>query len=267
MKKKILILGSSGFIGKKLSVKLKKKFIIFDSINKKSSFEKIKKFLIENKIRYIINLVNNNRQKIKMIKYNTNLLNIIKNRDIKIIFFSTSLIYGFSNKPLDERAKIKPFNNYTRNKSSIERLYKNSKTNYKIIRLSNVYDDEFKKKGIFKNLINCVKKKNIYIKFNNLEIYRNFIHIDNVVNMLENLILNYDAIEEKTINFGGENLKLKNIITLFNKKFGTKIIVKINKNKVYDPSVKINSKLSNKLFKNKKLTTLNATLNKFKTKK
>lgn len=267
MKKKILILGSSGFIGKKLSVKLKKKFIIFNSINKKDSFEKIKKFLIKNKIKYIINLVNNNRQKIKIIKYNKDLLNIIKNRDIKIIFFSTSLIYGFTNKPLDERAKIKPFNNYTRNKSSIERLYKNSKTNYKIIRLSNVYDDEFKKKGIFKNLINCVKKKNIYIKFNNLKIYRNFIHIDNVVNMLENLILNYDTIEEKIINFGGENLKLKNIIALFNKKFRTKIMVKINKNKVYDPTVKINSKLSNKLFKNKKLTTLNATLNKFKIKK
>jgi hypothetical protein len=85
--------------------------------------------------------------------------------------------------------------------------------------------------------------------------------------MLERLILNYDKIEEKIINFGGENLKLKNIITLFNKKFRTKIMVKINKNKIYDPSVKINSKLSNKLFKNRKLTTLNTTLNKFKIKK
>ena len=44
-------------------------------------------------------------------------------------------------------------------------------------------------------------------------------------------------------------------------------MVKINKNKIYDPSVKINSKLSNKLFKNRKLTTLNTTLNKFKIKK
>jgi hypothetical protein len=85
--------------------------------------------------------------------------------------------------------------------------------------------------------------------------------------MLEKLILNYDTIEEKIINFGGENLKLKKIITLFNKKFCTKIMTKINKDKVYDPSVKINSKLSGKLFKYKKLTTLNETLIKFKTKK
>ena len=145
MKKKILILGSSGFIGKKLSVKFKKKFIIFNSINKKDTFVKIKKFLIKNKIKYIINLVNNNCQDIKMIRYNKNLLNIIKNQDIKIIFFSTSLIYGLTNKPVNEQAKIKPFNDYTKNKSNIEKLYKNSKTNYKIIRLSNVYDDEFKK--------------------------------------------------------------------------------------------------------------------------
>ena len=234
MKKKILILGSSGYIGKKLSVKFKKKFIIFNSINKKNTFIEVKKFLIKNKIKYIINLVNNNCQGIKMIRYNKNLLNIIKNQDIKIIFFSTSLIYGLTNKPVNEQAKIKPFNDYTRNKSNIEKLYKNSKTNYKIIRLSNVYDDEFKKKGIFENLINCVKKKNIYIKFNNLEIYRNFIHINDVVNMLEKLILNYDTIEEKIINFGGENLKLKKIITLFNKKFCTKIMIKINKDKKYD---------------------------------
>ena len=267
MKKKILILGSSGYIGKKLSVKFKKKFIIFNSINKKNTFVEVKKFLIKNKIKYIINLINNNRQGIKMIRYNKNLLNIIKNQDIKIIFFSTSLIYGLTNKPVNEQAKIKPFDDYTRNKSNIEKLYKNSKTNYKIVRLSNVYDDEFKKKGIFENLINCVKKKNIYIKFNNLEIYRNFIHINDVVNMLEKLILNYDTIEEKIINFGGENLKLKKIITLFNKKFCTKIMIKINKDKVYDPSVKINSKLSGKLFKYKKSTTLNETLNKFKTKK
>ena len=267
MKKKILILGSSGYIGKKLSIKFKKRFIIFNSINKKNKFVKVKKFLIKNKIKYIINLVNNNRQGIRMIRYNKNLLNIIKNQDIKIIFFSTSLIYGLTNKPVNEQAKIKPFDDYTRNKSNIEKLYKNSKINYKIIRLSNVYDDEFKKKGIFENLINCVKKKNIYIKFNNLEIYRNFIHINDVVNMLEKLMLNYDTIEEKIINFGGENLKLKKVITLFNKKFCTKIMIKINKDKIYDPSVKINSKLSGKLFKYKKLTTLSETLNKFKIKK
>jgi len=81
--------------------------------------------------------------------------------------------------------------------------------------------------------------------------------------MLEKFILKYDKIEEKIINFGGENLKLRNILSLFNKKFFTKINVKINKNKVYDPSIKINSKLSIKILKYKKLTTLRTTINKF----
>ena len=190
-------------------------------------------------------------------------LNIIKNHDLKIVFFSTSLVYGSTNKPVNEKAKIKPFDNYTKIKSSIEQIYKKSNTNYKIIRLSNVYDDRLQKKGIFRNLINCVKKKNIYIKFNNLEIYRNFIHLRDVLNMLEKLVLNYDNIEEKIINFGGENLKLKNIITLFNNRFHTKIKIQINKDKIYDPSIKINSKLSEKIFKYKKFTSLKKTLNKF----
>ncbi len=263
MKKKIIILGSNGFIGRRLSIKLKKKFKIFSSPSKKTSFKNIKKILVKNKIQYIINLVNSDYQRIEMIKYNKDLLKIIKNLNIKIIFFSTSLVYGFSKKPANEYSKIKPFNDYTKNKSRIEKLYKNSKTNFKIIRLSNVYDDELNKKGIFKNLINCVKKKNTYIKFNDLEIYRNFIHITDVVNMLEKFILKYDKIEEKIINFGGENLKLRNILSLFNKKFFTKINVKINKNKVYDPSIKINSKLSIKILKYKKLTTLRTTINKF----
>ena len=263
MKKKIIILGSNGFIGRRLSIKLKKKFKVFNSPNKKTSFKDIEKFLIKNKIQYVINLVNDDYQRIKIIEYNKNLLKIIKNLDIKIIFFSTSLVYGFSKKPANESCKIKPFNNYTRNKSRIEKLYKNSKTNFKIIRLSNVYDDELNKKGIFKNLINCVKKKSICIKFNDLEIYRNFIHITDVINMLERLLLKYDIISEKVINFGGENLKLKNIVSYFNKKFIRKINVKINKNRVYDPSIKINSRLSNKILKYKNLTTLSKTINKF----
>ena len=264
MKKKILVLGSSGYIGKALSIKFKKKFTIFNLHDKKKKFTDIKKFIIKNKIKYIINLVNANHQGMQMIRYNESLLNIVKNIDLKIIFFSTSLIYGFTNKPVNEKAKIKPFNNYTKIKSSIEKLYKKSDTNYKIIRLSNVYDDDLQKRGIFENLINCVKKKNIYIKFNSLEIYRNFIHLKDMINMLEKLILNYDTITEKIINFGGENLKLKNVITLFNKKFHTKIMIQINKNKIYDPSIKINSKLSEKIFKYKKSTSLKKTLNKFK---
>ena len=264
MKKKILILGSNGYIGSKLSITLNKKFKIYKLPNKKKTFSLIKKSLVKNKIGIIVNLVNNDNHREKIIKFNEDLLKAIKDLDVKIIFVSTSLIYGLNNKPADEKTKLKPFNDYTYNKFIIEKLYENSKTNFKIIRLSNVYDDKLNKKGIFKNLINCVKKKNIYIKFNNLEIYRNFIHLNDVMNMMEKLLVNYEKINQKIFNFGGENLKLKKIIYLFNKKFSTKINIKINKKKTYDPSIKINSNLSRKILKYNKFIKLSSTLEKFK---
>ena len=51
------------------------------------------------------------------------MLKVIKNLDIKIIFVSTSLIYGLNKKPADEKTKLKPFNDYTYNKFKIEKLY------------------------------------------------------------------------------------------------------------------------------------------------
>ena len=65
MKNKILILGSSGFIGQYLYKKLKLKNIIFRSHIKNrrcinlNNTSKIKTYLKKNKINFIINLVNN----------------------------------------------------------------------------------------------------------------------------------------------------------------------------------------------------------------
>ena len=44
------------------------------------------------------------------------------------------------------KTKLKLFNDYTYNKFKIEKLYENSQANFKIIRLSNVYDDKLDKR-------------------------------------------------------------------------------------------------------------------------
>ena len=82
--------------------------------------------------------------------------------------------------------------------------------------------------------------------------------------MMEKLLINYDKINQMIFNFGGENLKLRKIIYLFNRKFSTKINVKINKKKIYDPSIRINSRLSRKILKYNKFIKLSSTLEKFK---
>ena len=74
MKKKILILGSYGYIGSKLLIKLNKKFKVYKLPNKKKTFSFIKKSLIKNKINIIINLLNNDNHRKKIIKFNEDLL-------------------------------------------------------------------------------------------------------------------------------------------------------------------------------------------------
>ena len=64
-------------------------------------------------------------------------------------------------------------------------MIKITNLNYKIIRLSNVYDDKLDKKGLFKNIKDCLQNKTHYISFNDINIYRNFIHIYDVCNLFE----------------------------------------------------------------------------------
>ena len=78
MKKKILILGSYGYIGSKLSITLNKKFKIYKLPNKKKTFSLIKKSLVKNKISIIVNLVNNDNRREKIIKFNEDLLKQLK---------------------------------------------------------------------------------------------------------------------------------------------------------------------------------------------
>lgn len=267
MKKKILILGSSGFIGQYLYKKLKlKNFILRSHIKNERRLNlnnpsKIKTYLKKNKINFIINLINSTDYK-KVITLNKNLNNALNGSNIKILFVSSSLVYGNKLKFADEKSKLKPFNSYTKLKVKLEKMINSTNLNYKIIRLSNVYDDNLNKKGLFKNIKDCLQNKTHYIFFNNLNIYRNFIHISDVCNLFEKIVVEYEKINKNVINIGAENIKLGHIIDLYKKKFNIKIVVKLNKNKRYDPSIKIDNKFIKNEFNFKRLISLKNTINK-----
>ncbi len=141
----------------------------------------------------------------------------------------------------------------------MENLYKKLSLDYKIIRLSNVYDNDFSKSGIFYNI-----KKNIYLNksiyFNDIDIVRNYIHTNDVVNLLKKLLFNYENIKEKIFNFGNENLSIFKILKLFEKIFKKKIDYKINKIKKCDPSIKVNNSLAKKVLKYNNRFTLRNTI-------
>ena len=64
-------------------------------------------------------------------------------------------------KSASEKSKLKPFNSYTKSKVKLEKMIKITNLNYKIIRLSNVYDDKLDKKDSLKILRIAYKIKHI----------------------------------------------------------------------------------------------------------
>ena len=157
MKKKILIIGSEGYIGSKLKKILRKKYIIFTPSKKKmniTNFNSLKKNF-NYKINCIINLsgqisANSKSMKNIILNGNKNIIKLCNGKNKKIFYVSTSLIYGYSHKNKNENSNKNPIDNYSKLKLMAEKEYIKSNTNYTILRLCNIYNG--KKNGIVKNL-------------------------------------------------------------------------------------------------------------------
>ena len=221
MKKKIIIIGTSGYLGKILKKNLSKNNKIISSHikNKKiidiNDYLKFKKIVEKNDIDFLINCsgqLSNNMENFKntTLKGNKNIINLAKKNNFKVIICSTTHIYG--NKK-DE---------YTKMKLLAEELYKKSNIDYKILRISNVYDSSFKKKGLLKNLYLFFNDNLKTIEVINRDTYRNFIHIDDFSNFVSLVIKNWFKYKKKTLLLATENIKIKNLISYFIKKYPSK---------------------------------------------
>jgi UDP-glucose 4-epimerase len=164
IKEKILITGSSGYIGSVLVGKLKKN--IFGIDKQKPKFKnsqikkinlldkkKLKEFIEQLRPNIVIHLaaestIDNVLSKKKTYKNNNiigtqNLLDSLKNIEIKkFIFSSTASVYKNSNKILYENSLTNPDNIYSKtkyqNEIQIKTFFKNKKTNIYIFRFFNV---------------------------------------------------------------------------------------------------------------------------------
>lgn len=271
MRKKILLIGSNGFIGKNLSIYLKKFFSIYKlnrnvlkenrkniscDISKKNDLKK--KFLKFPKFEYVINLsgqVEKNKSKMRNNIYqgNKNLIQIFKKTEATLVFFSTVLVYGHSKNYSNEKSILNPNSDYAKIKVKTENLYNKTCKKFLILRVGNVYDDQLSKKGLLKNLIGAIKNDTTFI-VNKLETARNYIHIEDLTRIIK-IIIDSKKIN-KTLNIGHQNISNKKMIKIFEKIFKKKIKTKNLKQSYFlDPNVKINSNLiKNKFsykFKNK----------------
>ncbi len=206
-KKKLLITGASGNIGKVFCKKYKNKYKIikfpYRLERKKKLFQWIsnhkdaefflhlaglsgKKNLFNKKC-FLINEIST----INIFKS----LRILKLKKFKyFLFASTAHVYEFSNKPIKESYRKKPKSFYAISKRKVEEyIFKNKKNfnfNVGVARIFNFSNKNQKEGYILPDLKNYLKKKSSYrlIDLSNFNKERDFIHTEDVCKALNILI-------------------------------------------------------------------------------
>ena len=254
MKQRILITGSTGFIGSHIvNLLLKKKIYIYDILREKNKNNKYIRKLKKNKNYFPIfyKKFNELEKKLKKIKINTvincatyystknniktiqNLIqtNIIfcsviletlKKKIKKFINFGSMMEYSHGN-------YFSPKNFYAITKFSfqkIEEFYKkyNPKIKFYDLKLYETYGDNDKRKKIIPTIIKkYLQNKNMKIISKNL--IMNFVHIESLMLAIEMIIFNKIKEGEYCIK-NQKFTKIKKIIDSLNKKLKKKIKVK-----------------------------------------
>ena len=227
--KKILIIGARGFLGKRIKIKLEKKHKII-SPRKCNNFNisniNFLQRYIKEDLDIIINLSgqksNSKNMYSAIVNGNSNLIKLVSKlkKKVLVIYFSTSLVYGYSSRSNKENSKLKPDSEYAKYKLLAEKYYRKSNINYLILRISNVYNDFKNNKGIISKIYNSMRLNNKLV-ITNKNAYRNFISLDDLIVVIDKILSS--NLKRKLYNIGNENLKLKDIIMEFEQLYKTKI--------------------------------------------
>ena len=251
---KILITGIAGFIGSKLAKSFQKSGHTIIGIDDLSTG--YKKNLPPNVIFYKFNVADKKKLfKLKgnfdqifhcagqtsveksfedpLIDLNGNLISTINiinfgiQRNVKKLIFASSVTaYGNqSNKKIKEENVLLPLTCYGASKVAAENYIKvfSNKLPYVILRLNNVYghgqDMNNLKQGMISiYLSQALKKNNIEVK-GSTERYRDFIYVEDVVNIWK-IISRKKTIKNMTFNVGtGKKTKVKTVLSLIKNNF------------------------------------------------
>ena len=113
-----------------------------------------------------------------------NILDSCKSNHIsKIIVTSSAAVYKNSNNSVDEVSTIEPLSPYGQSKLDMEKITMQSKINYSILRLFNVYGDG-QTTGVITNFKKNILENKPLTIFGDGKAIRDFIHIDDVINAI-----------------------------------------------------------------------------------
>ena len=259
--KKILITGSTGFIGSNIvNLLLKKNVYIYDILrnkNKKNKkiidlnknknylpifykkFDELEKKLKKVKIDTVINCATyyTNKNDIKNIEnlIRTNIifcsiiLEILKNKIKKFINFGSMMEYSQGN-------YFSPKNFYAITKYSFQKIEEFYKLNYKNIKfydlkLYETYGNNDERNKIIPTIIkNYAQNKDIKIVSKNLKM--NFVHIESLMKVIHMIIFNKIKEGEYCVK-NNKFIKIKKLINLLNTKLKKKIRIKYLSSKIF----------------------------------
>ena len=236
-KKKIVITGGSGLLGKYFYRKYKNVYKIIKYPYRIEKFKRFEKWLTKKKFDYFIHfaaITKNESKKYKDILQLVNvkspikILNIINKKNINnfsyFLFISSSHVYGYSKNKIKENKKRVPQNSYGLSKKKVEDYIINNRKKYNfkvgIARIFNSTGPKQKKGNFVPDMI--LKMKNIN-KIKNINQYRDFIHIDDVSKSIKRLI---EREIEYPINISsGQKINLINACKILNDKFVKKEVL------------------------------------------
>lgn len=183
----IAVYGGTGFIGSKFCQKYDCVIVPRDTVVPPEG---------TTKILYLISTVDNyNVLTNSYIDIETNLIHLMKvldnckGKDIEFTFISSWFVYGDTHLPARETSGCRPKGFYSITKLTAEQLLqsycKTFNIKYKIVRLGNVIGKgdgkASKKKNALQFLVDELKADRDINLYNNGEFYRDFVHVDDVV--------------------------------------------------------------------------------------
>ena len=253
---KILVTGSSGFLGNRLVNSIEKSQKIIGLSNNKQEdnssnivHKKIdlraKNLSIRSEISSIIHLA-----AVSDVKYcNENpsscfdinvtgtkkILEMCRKKDIDFLFASSSHVYGEPKKnPISEKERTKPNSIYSATKIMGENMCESyAKTyglNISVLRFFSLYGENAPKHNVIHNIINQYRI-NSKIKIGNLKPKRDFLYIDDAIRAIK--IVNKNQKGFQIFNVGsGKSYSIKTICDKIEKIMKKKMKIEIDKSKI-----------------------------------
>lgn len=239
--KKLIIIGSSGFVGKSLNDFLKKKNKIKLLNFSRSEGKNIINFKKLPKSDYIIYCINNKniKKSLNYFFYFKKILNKSCKKNIKILFFSSGAVYGprsitkkFNEKEKINKNSFKKFSGYKKNYSKEKYILENefkkiAKEGYKvsIARGFTFYGKHILSYNfLISKLIQAIKTKK-KIKINNPNIIRSYMHADDMCRWLMKIIDN-SSHKCPVVNLGCDKIiNLKKFVRFLNEKYESNISI------------------------------------------